>query len=168
MELIFFGNPPPPPPPPPIALVTHWAVLTELLFLAGARVQRTFRDFDMQTGGTLSSSLHPGPPVWPEPWDSFRLGYEGARRVERGGYEGPPAEPVPRSVRPPPGFEGTEPAEGGSHGRPSIAGKYRFLVCVFLSPTHVRGQLQENPHPGAFRRCKRKKNGTVMRQKSHR
>ena len=27
----------------------------------------------------------------------------------------------------------------------------------FLSPTHLRGQLQENPHPGAFRRCKRKK-----------
>ena len=125
-----------PPPPPPIALVTHWAVLTELLFLAGARVQRTFRDFDMQTGGTLSSSLHPGPPVWPEPWDSFRVGYEGARWVERGGYEGPPAEPVPRSVRPPSGFEGTERAEGGCHGRPSIARKYRVF---FLSPTHVRG-----------------------------
>ena len=137
MELIFFGNPPPLPPPSPIALVTHWAVLTELLFLAGARVQRTFRDFDMQTGGTLSSSLHPGPPVWPEPWDSFRLGYEGARRVERGGYEGPPAEPVPRSVRPPPGFEGAEPAEGGCYGRPSIAGKYRFFG-VFFSEPHPR------------------------------
>ena len=37
----------------------------------------------------------------------------------------------------------------------------------FLSPTHLRGQLQENPHPGAFRRCKRK-NGTVRRQKIHR
>ena len=122
------------PPPPPIALVTHRAVLKELLFLAGARVQRTFRDFDMQTGGTLSSSLHPGPPVCPEPWDSFRLGYEGARRVERGGYEGPPAEPVPRCVRPPPGFEGAEPAEGGCYGRPSIAGKYQ----LFLSEPHPR------------------------------
>ena len=54
-------------PPNSIALVTHWAVLIELLFLAGARVQRMFRDFDMQRGGTLSSSVYPGPPVWPEP-----------------------------------------------------------------------------------------------------
>ena len=89
-----------------------------------------FRDFDLQRGGTLSSSVYPGPPVWPELWDFFRLGYEGARRVERGGYEGPPAEPVPRCVRPPPGFEGTKPAEGGYHGRPSIAGKYR-VFCLF-------------------------------------
>ena len=88
----------------------------------------------MQRGGTLSSSLHPGPPVCPEPWDSFRLGYEGARRVERGGYEWPPAEPVPRCVRPPPGFEGAEPAEGGCYGRPSIAGKYQ----LFLSEPHPR------------------------------
>ena len=117
-----------PPPPPPIALVTHWVVLMELLFLAGTRVQRMFRDFDMQRGGTWSSSVHPGPLVWPEPWDPFRITYEGVRRDERGGYEGPPAEPVPRCVRPPPGFEGTEPAEGGYHGRPSIAGKYQ-LFC---------------------------------------
>ena len=41
----------PPPPPNSIALVTHWAVLMELLLLAGARVQRMFRDFDMQRGG---------------------------------------------------------------------------------------------------------------------
>ena len=86
-----------------------------------------FRDFDMQRGGTLSSSVYPGPPVWPEPWDFFRLEYEGTRRVERGGYVGLPAEPVPRCVRPPPGFEGTEPAEGGYHGRPSIAEKYRLF-----------------------------------------
>ena len=89
-------------PPNSIALVTHWAVLMELLFLAGARMQRMFRDFDMQRGGTLSSSVYPGPPVWPEPLDPFRLAYEGVRRVERGSYEGPPAEPVPRCVRPPP------------------------------------------------------------------
>ena len=87
-----------------------------------------FRDFDMQRGGTWPSSVHPGPLVWPEPWDPFRITYEGVRRDERGGYEGPPAEPVPRCVRPPPGFEGTEPAEGGYHGRPSIAGKYQ-LFC---------------------------------------
>ena len=117
----------PPPPPNSIALVKHWAVLMELLFLAGARVQRMFRDFDMQRGGTLSSSVYAGPPVWPEPWDFFRLGHEGTRRVERGGYEGPQAEPVPRCVRPPPGFEGTEPAEGGYHGRPSITEKYRLF-----------------------------------------
>ena len=92
------------------------------------------RDFDMQRGGILSSSVHPGPPVWPEAWDPFRIAYEGVRRDERGGYEGPPAELVPRCVRPPPGFEGTEPAEGGCHGRPSIAGKY---------------QLFSEPHPRA-------------------
>ena len=86
-----------------------------------------FRDFDMQRGGTLSSSVYPGPPVWPEPWDPFRIAYEGVRRAERGNYEGPPAEPVPRCVRPPPGFEGTRPAEGGYHDRPLFAGNYQLF-----------------------------------------
>ena len=32
-----------------------------------------------------------------------------------------------------------------------------FFVGVFSEPTHMRRQLQENPHPGAFRKCERKK-----------
>ena len=43
-----------------------------------------------------------------------------------------------------------------------------FVFFFFFSePTHMRRQLQENPHPGAFRKCERK-NRTVGTQKIHR
>lgn len=45
--------------------VMHWVVLAQLLFFAGARVQRVLWKFDMQGGGSMLSFAYQNVPVLP-------------------------------------------------------------------------------------------------------